>query len=88
MIKMLKFVCGISLLVFGIGGATGVYRSSGAIKPMVIDRRPVVCPVRGGELKVPGRLVAAILFGVPIVSLLAAWSVLSSALHDSDKNQN
>ena len=88
MLKILKFVFGISLLIFGIGGAIGVYRSSGAIKPMVIDGRPVVCPVRGGELSVPGRLVAAILFGVPIVSLLGAWSALSSVFHDSYKKEN
>jgi hypothetical protein len=55
------------------------FSSFTAFKAMIVDGRPLVCPVRGTELKVPGRLVAGLIFGVPITALLAGWWLLRDA---------
>jgi hypothetical protein len=89
-IKTLKILCGTGLLVVAIGGGVGLcFSNVVAFKSMIVKGTPVICPVRGTQVKVPGRMVALIIFGVPSGALLGGCWFLRSAFeaeHEGDKS--
>ncbi len=87
--KTLKILCGIGLLAVAIGGGVGFCFSSGvALKSMIVQGTPVICPVGNTQVKVPGRIVALIILGAPLSALLAGCWFLRSAFEDEDEHDN
>jgi hypothetical protein len=81
--KSLKVLCGTGLLVLAVGGVVGLCVSSPvALKSMILQGTPVVCPVRDTQVKVPGRAVALIIFALPLAALLGGYWLLRSAFED------
>lgn len=76
----LKILFGIGLLTVALGDGVGICLSSAvAFKAMIVDGTPVICPIRGSEVRVPGRLAVGLVFGVPIAAFLAGWWLLREA---------
>jgi hypothetical protein len=87
LINTTKVFCGVALLIVGLGGGVGLCLSSPkAFKLMLVSGTPVSCPVGGSEVKVPGRLVAAVLISVPVGALLGAWWFLSSVYNSHERD--
>lgn len=89
LVKTLKILCGTGLLIVAIGGGVGLgFSNPVAFKSMIVQGTPVICPVRDTQVKVPGRIVALVILGVPLGALLGGYWLLRSAFeeeHEGDK---
>jgi len=85
--KILRTVCGLVLLLVASTGALGCLLSSAALKSMVVEGTPVTCPYRGTQFKLPGRLVGAVMIGIPTVAFVSgAWLLVSGVRRDDERN--
>jgi hypothetical protein len=87
LIKTVKILFGIGLLIVAAGSVVYLCLSGSApFKAMIVAGTPVICRIRGTEVKVPGRLVASLILGVPFTSLLAGAWLLRKAYNADHKH--
>jgi hypothetical protein len=76
------------LLGLAMTGAVGCLLSTAALRQMLINGTPVVCPYRGTQLKLPGRPIGALLIAIPTLALGSGFWLLTSGFRKDEESHN
>lgn len=79
-------LCAVVLLGLGFSGGVCCFRSSTALRLMLIQGMPVTCPYRDTQFKLPGRPVALLMMGVPALSSVGGALLLMRAFWKEDQD--
>ena len=82
--RAVRILCAIVLLGIGVGGGIVLARSSQALRIMLVQGRPVVCPYRDSFFTLPSRPVAMLIMGTPALAMaVGSWLLVRSLLERS-----